>query len=71
MVLICNDPDAVVQTLEALGDLQNPVGQGRLVSLRPHAPAWAGSSLRETGQWKKAVEILAVVDEPPPLKLDG
>ena len=71
MALICNNPDAVVQTLDALGEWENPVGQGRLASLRPHAPAWVGSRLRDTDQWKKAVEILAAADEPPPLTLNG
>jgi beta-N-acetylhexosaminidase len=71
MALICNNPDAVVQTLDALGEWENPVGQGRLASLRPHAPAWAGSRLRDTERWKKAVEILASADEPPPLTLNG
>jgi hypothetical protein len=71
MALICNNPDAVVQTLDALGEWENPVGQGRMASLRPHAPAWAGSRLRDTERWKKAVEILAAADEPPPLTLNG
>ena len=71
MALICNNPGAVAETLNELDALQNPVGQGRLVALRPHVPAWAGSMLRDTDQWKKAVDVLAQADEPPPLKLDG
>jgi beta-N-acetylhexosaminidase len=71
MALICNNPDAVAQTLNEIGELQNPVGQGRLVALRPHVPAWAGTPLRETEEWKRTVEILAAADEPPPLQLDG
>jgi beta-N-acetylhexosaminidase len=71
MALICNNPGAVVQTLDELGDLQNPVGQGRLASLRPRNPTWAGSALRDTDQWKKAIVMLTEADEPPMLHLDG
>jgi len=71
MALICNNPGAVVETLDELDALHDPVGQGRLVALRPRVPAWAGSVLRDADQWKKAVDVLAQADEPPPLKLDG
>ncbi len=71
MALICNNPSAVVQTLDELGDIQDPVGQGRLASLRPRLPTWAGSTLRDTDQWKKAVVTLTEADEPPMLNLDG
>jgi beta-N-acetylhexosaminidase len=71
MALICNNPEAVAQTLEHMGDIGNPVGQARLIALRPQVPAWAGSALRTTDTWKNTVEALARADEPPPLKLDG
>lgn len=71
MALICNNPDAVTETLEELGDVRNPAGQARLIALRPHPVPWSGSSLRETDQWKNAVAKLSEAEERPPLELDG
>jgi len=71
MALICNNPEAVAETLAELGDIQDPVGQARVVALRPHQVPWAGSRLQDTDQWKNAVSSLAGSTERPPLELDG
>jgi len=71
MALICNDPDAVGRTLAEAGPLDNPASQGRLVSLRPHPLPWQGQTLRQTGEWERAVARVVEVHKPPPFSLDG
>ncbi len=71
MALICNDPDAVERTLSAVGMLDNPAGQARLVSMRPHPVKWQGSPLRETEEWESAVACVAEVHKPPAFSLNG
>ncbi|MAF84409.1 MAG: beta-N-acetylhexosaminidase [Gammaproteobacteria bacterium] len=71
MALICNDPDAVDQTLANIGPLDNPASQARLVSLRPHPLSWQGEDLRQTNKWLRAVALIAEAHEPPPFALDG
>ncbi|MBT77681.1 MAG: beta-N-acetylhexosaminidase [Gammaproteobacteria bacterium] len=71
MALICNDPDAVEQTLANIGPLDNPASQARLVSLRPHPGSWQGEDLRQTSKWLRAVAQIAEAHEPPPFTLDG
>jgi len=71
MALICNDPDAVGQTLAEVGSLDNPASQGRLVSLRPHPLSWQGQILRQTGEWERAVASVVDAHKPPPFNLDG
>lgn len=70
MALICNNPAAVTQTLDSLGDLRNPARQARLAAMRSRTVA-ANESLRQTSAWKEAVSGLAAAAEPPPLELDG
>ena len=71
MALICNNPAAVTQTLEELGDIGSPSSQVRLVALRPHAPAWELGSLRVTAEWKAATVGILDAGGPPSLVLNG
>lgn len=71
MALICNNPAAVVQTLEELGDIGSPSSQVRLVALRPHAPAWRPGRLRDTAEWKTATVGILDAGGPPSLVLNG
>ncbi|MDH3510759.1 MAG: beta-N-acetylhexosaminidase [Gammaproteobacteria bacterium] len=71
MALICNNPAAVTQTLEELGDIGSPSSQVRLVALRPHAPAWKLGSLRVTAEWKAATVGILDAGGPPSLVLNG
>jgi len=71
MVLICNDRDAVVATLEATEGLHQPTSQARLIAMRPGGEA-KDASLVGTSAWQNAVdELRAAIDRPPPLTLDG
>ena len=71
MVLICNDRDAVVATLEATEGLHQPTSQARLIAMRPAGEA-KDASLVGTSAWQNAVdELRAAIDRPPPLTLDG
>jgi len=71
MALICNNPAAVSKTLDELGDIENPGSQVRLVALRPHPLAWAGSSLCDTAEWKEATTGILDAGGPPSLVLNG
>ena len=71
MVLICNDRDAVVATLDATEGLHQPTSQARLIAMRPAGEA-KDASLVGAAAWQNAVdELRAAVDRPPPLTLDG
>ncbi len=71
MVLICNDRDAVVATLDATEGLHQPTSQARLIAMRPAGEA-KDASLVGTSAWQTAVdELRAAIDRPPPLTLDG
>jgi beta-N-acetylhexosaminidase len=71
MVLICNDRDAVVATLDATEGLNQPTSQARLIAMRPAGEA-KDASLVGTSAWQNAVdELRAAIDRPPPLTLDG
>ncbi|MEE8235562.1 MAG: beta-N-acetylhexosaminidase [Gammaproteobacteria bacterium] len=71
MVLICNDRDAVVATLDATEGLHQPTSQARLIAMRPAGEA-KDASLVGTSAWQNAVdELRAAIDRPPPLTLDG
>ena len=71
MVLICNDRDAVVATLEATEGLHQPTSQARLIAMRPAGEA-KDASLVGAAAWRNAVdELRAAIDRPPPLTLDG
>ena len=71
MALICNNPDAVAQSLDELGDIRYPASQARLAAMRPHADAVLASGIRQTPEWENAVSQLAVAAETPALELDG
>jgi beta-N-acetylhexosaminidase len=71
MALICNNPAAVAQTLDELGDIGSPGSQVRLVALRPHAPAWVGGGLRDTAEWREATARIRDAGGPPSLVLNG
>ena len=71
MALICNNPDAVAQTLAELGDVKRPASEARLVAMRPHVVAWSGRALRETPEWVEAVSRLTDAVKPPSLELNG
>ena len=71
MALICNDPEAVQQTLESIGPLESPAGQARLVSLRPHPMPWQEQPLKDSEQWQQAMARLEAAQQPPPFSLDG
>ncbi len=70
MALICNNPEAVAQTLVELKAYQNPVAQVRLAAMRSHPPA-DGSRLRDSSRWRDAVATLDKAMERPGLELDG
>ena len=75
MVLICNDREALVETLEDSLGFRQPASQARLVAMRPGREA-KDASLVGTAGWQHAVdELTAAINtaapEPPPLTLDG
>jgi beta-N-acetylhexosaminidase len=71
MVLICNDPAAADATLAALRGYQDPVGHGRLVTLRRHKPSDLSGvpDLRSSDTWREAVAALDKAAAPPGLAL--
>jgi len=71
MALICNNPAAVAQTLDELGDIQSPASQVRLVAMRPRAPVWTTGRLRDTAEWQKATAAILNAGGPPSLVLNG
>jgi len=71
MALICNDPETVDRTLAAIGTLNNPASQARLVTLRPHPGSWQGGDLRQTDDWMRASARIAEACAPPAFSLDG
>jgi beta-N-acetylhexosaminidase len=74
MALICNDPEAVGATLDALRSYQNPAGHARLVAMRAHAPRQRVAELRASVEWQQASTLLAeAIANPgrPTLKLHG
>jgi len=69
MVLVCNNPEAAEEVLEALKDHHDPVAMARCARLHGrHAPNW--DKLRETTRWHNAVRIAAQIDEAPMDNLD-
>lgn len=71
MALICNDPDAVARTLEALEDLGNPASLARLVAMRPHPADRDGAAFRDSPEWRSVVAQIEKASARPPLVLDG
>ena len=70
MVLVCNDRDAAIATVKALGDYSNPLSLVRLARLHG-----TGHVMRETllasDEWHQANSELSVWTEPPQLELDA
>lgn len=71
MILICNNPEGVAETLAELQAIANPVSQARLVTLRPSPVPWETATLRESDTWREAIDLLAAAVDPPTLQLDG
>lgn len=71
MALICNDPEAVENTLAELGDLNMPASQARLITMRPRPLSWQDGGLRESTDWVAALARVDAASKPPPLSLDG
>lgn len=58
MALVCNNPDAAAEVLDALQDYHDPVSMARCVRLHGR-PALAWDRLRETTRWHSAVQLAA------------
>ena len=71
MALICNDPDAVAQTLEEFEGVGHPASLARLVAMRPHPLDSDRPPLRETQEWRGVVAKLEKAVARPSLVLDG
>ena len=71
MALICNNPAAVQQTLDELGEVENPPSQVRLVAMRPHPQLRTDGMLRESVQWQAATASIVAAGGPPSLVLNG
>lgn len=71
MALICNNPSAVAEVLDTIGDIEYPASQVRLVAMRPHAPQWTVGNLRETGEWRRASAQITAAAGRPSLVLNG
>lgn len=71
MVLVCNDPAAADQVIDALRGYQDPVGHGRLVTLRRQRmpDVEIPGSLRDSPAWQQAVAALDAAQAPPGLAL--
>lgn len=70
MALICNAPDQVVTVLERLQLSPNPRSQLRLMRLRRRRD-WDWSALQTSAEWIKAERLVAELDRPPTLSLEG
>lgn len=69
MVLVCNQPDAASEVLDALKEHHDPVSMARCVRLHGR-PALSWERLRETTRWRNAVRLAADVNEVPEGDLD-
>ncbi len=70
VVLLCNRPDDVPETIERLNALPRPTSQLRLMRLRgEHGMAW--EELRASERWQAAQRLVASLAEPPTLELEG
>jgi len=70
MVLICNESDAVIQTLETLADFSDPPGQLRLTRLHGRGEI-SLEHLRQDDRWLQGREIVAHCMDSPSLQLDA
>jgi beta-N-acetylhexosaminidase len=71
LALICNNPEAVRQTIADLDGYQNPAAHARLVALRARVHQRAAEALREQPEWRRATAQLAEALARPPLELHG
>lgn len=70
MVLICNDREAVHETLDALDGYSDPVSQIRLVRMHGR-PMPDAAALRRTDQWKKSMDLVTNSFDQPQFELDA
>ena len=70
MVLICNDPGAVTETLDSLGDFSDPPGQLRLTRLHGRGE-FGFAGLAADDRWLTARQTLSICMETPSLQLDA
>jgi beta-N-acetylhexosaminidase len=70
MVLICNDPDAVTETLDSLGGFSDPPGQLRLTRLHGRGE-FRLAGLSDDERWIRARQTLSTCMETPALQLDA
>lgn len=69
MVLVCNQSDAAEAVIDALQGYENPAAQSRLIRLHGKGHSdW--QQLRESDQWRRAVELVASYDVDPLLDMD-
>lgn len=69
MVLVCNNPDAAAEVLDALKDQHDPLSMARCARLHGR-PALDWDRLRETTRWHNAVQLAADIIEPTEDALD-
>ena len=62
-VLVCNDPQAADQVLEALADHHDPLSMARCARLHGR-PAMDWAQLRETPRWHQAVALADAIARP-------
>lgn len=70
MVLLCNRPDDIPETIERLNSRLNPSGQLHLVRLRGQGrQRW--QELQNSPRWREARAALELLDATPTLTLEG
>jgi beta-N-acetylhexosaminidase len=70
MVLLCNRPQEVPQTIERLNDRLSPRSQLHLVRLRgQHGESW--NALRDSREWREARDAVERLEVKPTLRLEG
>ncbi len=70
MVLLCNSPEAVPETIDRLKAYNDPAARLRLMRLRGHRGMQL-DALRETPRWIQARRAVDSLVETPDLKLEG
>lgn len=71
MALVCNDPAAAAQAIEALAGYDDPTAHARLVAMRARPSGRAVADLRDDPRWRRATAQLEAALAPPALDLDG
>jgi len=69
MVLVCNNPEAAGDVLEALESYNNPVSRMRLVRMHGK-PGFDIAALKRQGSWQQAVKLAADLNENANLELN-